>query len=89
MKLANLMLNCKVPGFARETIFGASVVAFKKPEGGVWPMPVGSVYRRLTGRFVARQATSRLAEHLSPFQVRLGVEQGYEANVHALREYVM
>ena len=65
-KLANLILKGKVPEFARGAIFGASLVAFKKPEGGVQPIAVGSVYRRLTGRFGARQVTSRLAEQLSP-----------------------
>ena len=60
-KLANLILKGKVPGFARGAIFRASLVAFKKPEAGVRPIAVGSVYRRPIERHVSRQATPRLA----------------------------
>ena len=80
-KLANLILKGKVPEFARGAIFGASLVAFKKPEVGVRPISVGTLYGRLTGRFEARQATSGLAEEISPKQVGVGVEQGCEAAV--------
>ena len=87
-KLANLIIKGCARDF-QETIFGATLVASKKPERGVRPIAVGSVYRRLTGRFGARQGTFRLAEHLSPIQVGVGVGQGCEAGVHALRQYVM
>merc|ERR1711989_33011 len=78
----------KVPDCAREAIFGAPLCALRKKDGGVRPIAVGSVNRRLAGRILAHQAASRLSPELSPIQLGVGVPHGCEAAVHAVREHV-
>ena len=87
-RLINLIMQGKVPDYAREAIFGASLCALSKKDGGVRPIAVGSAYRRLAGRILAHQATSRLSPELSPIQLGVGVPRGCEAAVHAVREHI-
>ena len=87
-RLLNVIIRGKVPDFARNAIFGASLCALRKKDGGVRPIAVGSAYRRLAGRILAHQAASRLSPELSPIQLGVGVPHGCEAAVHAVREYI-
>ena len=48
-RLANLMLNGGVPDFSCPALYGASLCSLtKKKNGGIRPIAVGSVLRRLT-----------------------------------------
>ena len=86
-RLLNLIMRGQVPSFAREAIFGASLFALGKNDGGVRPIAVGSVYRRLAARILTHYAAARLSQELAPVQLGVGVSQGCEAAVHAVREY--
>ena len=56
----------------------------RKKSGGLLPIAVGEVLRRLTSKCISRvvNETARIA--LSPFQVGIGVPVGCEAIVHAV-----
>ena len=71
---------------ALRTLLGsARLVAFAKPAGGVRPIAVGSVWRRVIARAVASQCRARWAEALRPVQFGVGVRGGTEAMVHGVR----
>ena len=69
----------------RAVLGAARLVAFAKPAGGVRPIAVGSVWRRVVARAVAAQCRSRWAEGLRPVQFGVGVRGGTEAMVHGVR----
>ena len=87
-RLVNLILAGRIPHFIRSTIFGASLCALRKKDGGIRPIAVGSFYRRLAGRIAAKHASTQTSEALRPVQLGVGVAQGCEAALHACREYI-
>ena len=60
----------------------------RKKSGGLRPIAVGSVYRRLPSRIVARHLASSLGAELRPIQLGVGTPLGCEAAVHATRRFV-
>ena len=87
-RLVNLILAGQIPEYARTAVFGASLVALRKNDGGVRPIAIGSVYRRLAGRIAAHHASQLLSSELKPVQLGVGVPGGCESAVHAAREYI-
>ena len=86
--LANLVLSGLVPECGRDALYGASLCALRKKSGGLRPIAVGSVYRRLPGRIGARHIAAMLGPELRPTQLGVGTPLGCEAAVHAVREYI-
>ena len=70
----------------RDALFRASLFALRKKDGGLRPIAVGSVYRRLPGRIGARHIASILGPKLPPTQLGFGIPLGCEAAVHTARE---
>ena len=85
--LTNLVLAGQVPPDARDVLYCASLCAFRKKDGGLRPIAVGSVYRRLPARIAARFAASLLGPELRPVQLGVGTPLGCEAAVHAVRSF--
>jgi hypothetical protein len=86
--LTNLVLGGLVPKCGRDALFGASLCALRKKDGGLRPIAVGSVYRRLAGRIGAKHISTILGPELRPTQLGVGTPLGCEAAVHAVREYI-
>ena len=63
---------------------GANLLAVKKKSGGLHPIAVGEVLRRLTSKCISRVVTAEVSGSLSPLQVGVGVPLGCEAIVHAV-----
>ena len=87
-RLANLMLNGGVPKFACPALYGASLCALTKKDGGIRPIAVGSVLRRVTAKIAAKHATGLLASQFTPRQLGVGTPGGCEAIIHAAREFI-
>ena len=64
---------------------GASLFPCKK-DGGLHPIAVGEVLRRLTSKCVAKAVQSEAIRVLAPLQVGVGVPAGCEAVVHAMAD---
>ena len=86
--LINLAIKGAIPDYARDAFFGASLCALTKKSGGVRPIAVGSLYRRLAAKICAKFATAQLAGDLRPAQLGVGTPGGCEAAVHAARLFV-
>ena len=84
----NLMLRGDVPEAVKPIIFGGRLIALQKKNGGVRPIAIGYVWRRLSGKCASKYATLKLAPLLSPLQLGVGVPNGCEAAVHAARRFV-
>ena len=74
-----------VPIPVRETFFGASLCALKKPDDGVRPIAVGLSLRRLSTKTLLTPLSGELGSHLRPTQLGYGTKGGCEAAVHAAR----
>ena len=75
---------------ARPTIFGDTLLAVSKKEGGNRPIAVGYVWRRLAAKVACKHIMDRGAALLAPCQSLLGfgVRGGVEAAVHAARRFI-
>lgn len=83
-----LLGGTPLPPFVRRYIFGASLTALSKPGGGVRPIAVGLVWRRLTAKVAVRSVSLRAAAMLAPRQLGFGVGGGAEAIAHAGRQFI-
>ena len=86
--LTRLALDGGIPECAREAFYGASLCALRKKDGGLRPIAIGSVYRRLPCRIAAHHAASLLSPDFRPVQLGVGTRQGCEVAVHAAREFM-
>ena len=87
-KLANVLLCGGVPDFACGALFGASLCALSKRDGGVRPIAVGSVLRRLTAKIASKHAVEIMADTFKPVQLGVGVPGGCEAAIHSARDFI-
>ena len=65
-------------------ITSAPVYPLIKNVGGVRPIAVGEVLRRLTPKLASSVVRHAAVEHLSPLQVGVGIKNGTEAIIHAV-----
>ena len=68
--------------------FWGRLIALQKKTGGVRPIAIGYVWRRLAAKCASRYATIKLVPLLSPLQLGVGVSIGCEAAVHLARRFV-
>jgi len=86
--LTNLQLEGNTPPHVRSTLFGATLLAIRKKTGGVRPIAVGYVWRRLTAKVACCHVKEASATILAPRQLGFGIKGGAEAAVRAARRYV-
>lgn len=84
----NLLLRGECPPEVRQILFGGNMIALNKNTGGLRPIAVGYVWRRLAAKCANRYAVARLSSHFAPLQLGIGVPGGCEAAVHAARRFV-
>ena len=63
---------------------GAILLACQKKGGGLRPIAVGEVLRRLTSKCLSRAVQDQAISSLTPLQVGVGVKVGCEAIVHSV-----
>ena len=81
------MVRGETPDFMTPTLFGSCLCTLEKEGGDVRPIAVGSTYRRLAVKTALRSLTRGLGDQLGPVQLGFGTQGGWEAAVHATREY--
>ena len=86
--LVNQALLGELPAVVRPAFFGATLTALRKSDGGLRPIAVGSVFRRLTTKVALKSLASELGQQLRPVQLGYGTAGGCEAAVHSSRQFV-
>jgi len=85
----NLLLSGNgIPPEVGKTLYGGSLMALNKPGGGLRPIAIGLVWRRLTAKVCVQHVTKRATALLAPRQLGFGVRGGSEAAAHAARRFV-
>ncbi len=83
-KLVNTMLVGNISEYARTLLFSADLIALKKKDGGIRPIAMGNVFRRMASK-VAAKSIRQLGASMAPIQLGFGIRNGCEAAAHALR----
>ena len=84
--LVNNLLAGKMPKEIAKYFCGANLFGAKKKDGGIRPIAVGEILRRLVSKAAMRALSKKAEQLLSPLQLGVGVRGGCETVVHALRE---
>lgn len=87
-KLINFFLAGKLNDEVCELLYGASLCALQKKDGGIRPIAIGTSLRRLTSKIACFSVKQDMINYLHPQQIGFGVKFGCEAAVHAIRSYV-
>ena len=83
-QLVNILCAGNVPNGVIPHLCGASLLPCKKKNGGLRPIAVGEVIRRLVSKCAAKSVLPEALEILVPQQLGVGVPSGCEAIVHAV-----
>ncbi|GAV04657.1 hypothetical protein RvY_14911 [Ramazzottius varieornatus] len=86
--LITLMLEGKVPDDICPVLYGASLTALPKKDGGIRPIAVGNTLRRLAGKIVSKQVMETMGVLVRPQQLGYGTKGGAEAAFHATRVFI-
>lgn len=86
--LVNLLLEGKTPLPVRGALFGATLLAIAKKQGGIRPIAVGYVWRRLAAKVACNHVKITCSSLLAPRQLGFGVSGGAEAAVRAARRFL-
>lgn len=70
-------------------IYGASLCALNKKDGGLRPIAIGNIFRRLTAKLACGSICSPIGHYLRPKQLGFATKGGCEAALHATRTYVL
>ena len=86
-KLAqHILQNPKsLPAELRPYLFGARLIALPKPQGGVRPIAIGTILRKVISETLVRILAPQLPEFFAPLQFGVGVPGGTENVVQGLR----
>ena len=88
-RLTNLVLHGTIPSEVRPLIYGANLIALNKKDGGIRPIAVGEVFRRIAAKCALAVTEKQVAQLTAPLQLGCGVRRGIDAGVHAARTAVM
>ena len=87
-KMVNTMVAGSVPDEVAPFLSGARLHAGNKKDGGLRPIAVGNILRRLTSKCSMSSVAERAAKLLGPHQLGVGVQEGLEAIIHAARQAI-
>jgi hypothetical protein len=87
-KLCNFLLSGQLPSEICHLLYGASLCALNKKDGGVRPIAIGNCLRRLTSKLACFQSRNIINSYLSPHQLGVGTKLGCEAAIHTTRTFV-
>ena len=85
--VVNLLAQGRAPQPLAPVLAGAGLVALPKPGGGVRPIAVGEILRRLTGKCLLQLVRADARAHFWPAQVGVAVPGGAETAIHTVRAW--
>ena len=86
--VVNLFLGGKCPSQLGEFIASAPLTPLIKPGGGVRPIAVGTVWRRLVSKVASASVGKSVSSYLQDFQFGVGVSGGCEAILHSVNRFM-
>lgn len=87
-KLVNILCSGKCPATAVPHLCEATLLACRKKGGGLRPIAVGEVLRRLTSKCLSWHVQHIAFDMLTPLQLGVGVKAGCEAIIHTVNSII-
>jgi hypothetical protein len=87
-KLCNFLLSGQLPSEICHLLYGASLCALNKNDGGLRPIAIGNCLRRLTSKLACFQSRNIVNSYLSSHQLGVATKLGCEAAIHTTRTFV-
>ena len=81
--VVNLWLAGRCPPVLAEFVASAPLTPLLKPDNGIRPIAVGTIWRRLVSKVAMKGVGKEMAKYLSDFQFGVGVSGGAEAVLHS------
>ena len=86
--LTNKILRGDVSYYAVKLLFSSNLTALKKKDGGIRPIAVSNVFRRLAAKVWCYAVSRAVSHELLSIQLGVSVKGGAEAAVHAVRTFI-
>ena len=83
--LVNTFLNGQIGDFARILFFSANLTALGNKDGGIRPITVGNILRRLASAVDSHFSSHKVSNFLRPFLLGVSVKNACDAAVHTTR----
>ena len=87
-QFVNIMLQGDISPETAKHFCAATLIGIDKPNGGVRPLAIGGLLRRLVAKVAMKCALEEACEYLMPSQIAVGARNGIDAAVHTLRDTV-
>mgnify|MGYP003623302464 CR=1 FL=1 len=87
-KLNNFMLARKVNLDVCPHLYGASLIATEKKDGGVRPIAIGNTFRRLAAKLDCTSVKEEIGDYLRPRQLGFGTLNACESIIHSARTFL-
>ena len=84
--MTHMLANGEAPRSLAPFLAGATLVALDKEDGGLRPVAVGEVLRRLTGKALCELIKKKARPLLWPLQVGCCSPLGVETAIHTVRQ---
>ncbi|GJS40576.1 putative reverse transcriptase domain-containing protein [Tanacetum coccineum] len=81
--VVNLWLVGRCPPILAEFVASAPLTPLLKPDNGIWPIAVGTIWRRLVSKVAMKGVGKEISKYLGDFQFGVGVSGGAEAVLHS------
>ena len=85
--VVSLLSQGRAPAFVASVLARAGLVALPKPNGGVRPIAVGEILRRLAGKYLMSLVREDAQSYFWPVQVGVAVPGGAEKAIHTVRAW--
>ena len=82
------MLSGKVVSVICPIIYGTTLCALLKKDGGLRPIAVGSTYRRLATKLTCKYVRDETGDNIRPIQIGVCTKGGCEAAVYTTITYL-
>ena len=86
-QMVELLAQGSAPEELATHLAGAKLLALKKPKGGVRPVAIGEVMRRIVGKCLCATIKEEAQEFFEPLQVGVACKLGVDAAVHTCRKW--
>ena len=84
----NVLLRSECLQKIREVMFGGTLIVLSKKSGGLWPIAIGYIWRRLAAKCANKFAVTKLESFFAPLQMGIATAGGCEAAVRAARSFI-
>lgn len=86
--MVNLYFGGRCPRSLAEFVASAPLTPLLKPDNGIRPIAIGSIWRRVISKVAMKGVGKEMAKYLGDFQFGVGIPNGAEAVLHSANRFL-